>query len=215
MRLHSPTRECVRRKENMPTMVMTTTVSTVSMQRCVRARRRATTTTTTTTTTTMKMHRPAWRNGLNRPNIVAVASTANDDSWNAAIGKEQVRVTADERVVLFEFGVDPVRTTTTTTEVEDDETKMQKREEEVARADDEAFVESVVSLTAEQSQEEESVEETAVPKPKTTTTTTTTSLSKMKKAELVALCDELGVDSTGTVPALRGRLGPVLRARAK
>jgi Lon protease-like protein len=164
----------------------------------------------------MKMHRPAWRNGLNRPNIVAVASTSNDDSWNAAIGKEKVRVTADERVVLFEFGVDPVRTTTTTTEVEDDETKMQKREEEVARADDEAFVESVVSLTAEQSQEEESVEETAVPKPKTTTTTTTTpSLSKMKKAELVALCEELGVDSTGTVPALRGRLGPVLRARAK
>jgi hypothetical protein len=93
---------------------------------------------------------------------------------------------------------------------------MQKREEEVARADDEAFVESVVNLTAEQSQEEESVEETAVPKPKTTTTTTTTpSLSKMKKAELVALCEELGVDSTGTVPALRGRLGPVLRARAK
>jgi hypothetical protein len=196
----------------MPTMVITTTVSTVSMQRCVRARRRA------TTTTTMKMHRPAWRNGLNRPNIVAVASSANDDSWNAAIGKEKVRVTADERVVLFEFGVDPVRTTTTTTEVEDDETKMQKREEEVARADDEAFVESVVSLTAEQSQEEESVDETAVPKPKTTTTTTTTttpSLSKMKKAELVALCEELGVDSTGTVPALRGRLGPVLRARAK
>ena len=164
----------------------------------------------------MKMHRPAWRNGLNRPNIVAVASTSNDDSWNAAIGKEKVRVTADERVVLFEFGVDPVWTTTTT-EVEDDGTKMQKREEEVARADDDAFVESVVSLTAEQSQEEESVEEIAVPKPKTTTTTTTTtpSLSKMKKAELVALCEELGVDSTGTVPALRGRLGPVLRARAK
>lgn len=164
----------------------------------------------------MKTHRPAWRNGLNRPNIVAVASSSNDDdSWNAAIGKEKVRVTADERVVLFEFGVDPVRTTTTTTEVEDGETRMQKREEEVARADDEAFVESVVSLTAEQSQEEkqeeESVEETAVPKP----TTTTPSLSKMKKAELVALCEELGVDSTGTVPALRGRLGPVLRARAK
>ena len=211
MRLHSPTRECVRRKENMPTMVMTTTVSTVSMQRCVRARRQR-----ATTTMMMKMHRPAWRNGLNRPNIVAVASTSNDDSWNAAIGKEKVRVTADERVVLFEFGVDPVWTTTTT-EVEDDGTKMQKREEEVARADDDAFVESVVSLTAEQSQEEESVEEIAVPKPKTTTTTTTTtpSLSKMKKAELVALCEELGVDSTGTVPALRGRLGPVLRARAK
>lgn len=190
-------------------VMMTTTVSTVSMHRCVRARRQQ-------KAPTMKTHRPAWRNGLNRPNIVAVASSSNDDdSWNAAIGKEKVRVTADERVVLFEFGVDPVRTTTTTTEVEDGETRMQKREEEVARADDEAFVESVVSLTAEQSQEEkqeeESVEETAVPKP----TTTTPSLSKMKKAELVALCEELGVDSTGTVPALRGRLGPVLRARAK
>jgi len=152
----------------------------------------------------------AWRNGLNRPNVVAVASSSNDDSWNAAIGKEKVRVTADERVVLFEFGVDPVWTTTT--EVED-ETPRRKREEDDSRADDEAFVESVVSLTAEQSQEEEgeSVKETAVSKP----TTTTPSLSKMKKAELVALCEELGVDSTGTVPALRGRLGPVLRARAK
>lgn len=158
----------------------------------------------------MKMHRTAWRNGLNRPNI-AVASSSNDDSWNAAIGKEKVRVTADERVVLFEFGVDTVWTTTT--EIVD-ETMTQKREEDAARADGEAFVESVVTLTAERSQEdkeEESVEETAVPKP----TTTTPSLSKMKKAELVALCEELGVDSTGTVPALRGRLGPVLRARAK
>lgn len=206
MRPHSATRECVRRGENMPTtMTMTTTVSAVSMQRCVCARRRA-------ATTTKKM-KTAWRNGLNRPNVVAVASSSNDDSWNAAIGKEKVRVTADERVVLFEFGVDPVWKTTT--EVED-ETTRRKREEDAARADDEAFVESVVSLTAEQSQEEEeeeeeSVKETAVSKP----TTTTPSLSKMKKAELVALCEELGVDSTGTVPALRGRLGPVLRARAK
>lgn len=162
----------------------------------------------------MKM-KTAWRNGLNRPNVVAVASSSNDDSWNAAIGKEKVRVTADERVVLFEFGVDPVWTTTTT-EVED-ETTRRKREEDAARADDEAFVESVVSLslTAEQSQEEEEEEERVIETAVSNPTTTTPSLSKMKKAELVALCEELGVDSTGTVPALRGRLGPVLRARAK
>lgn len=41
-----------------------------------------------------------------------------------------------------------------------------------------------------------------------------TKLSKMKKAELVALCEELGLDATGTVQALRGRLAPALRAKA-
>ena len=39
-------------------------------------------------------------------------------------------------------------------------------------------------------------------------------ISKMKKAELVALCEELGLDSSGTVAALRGRLGPAVRGRA-
>ena len=38
-------------------------------------------------------------------------------------------------------------------------------------------------------------------------------ISKMKKAELVALCEELGLDSSGTVAALRGRLGPAVRGR--
>jgi hypothetical protein len=197
-RRHTPSRERAVKKD-----MTTTTMKTTMRPRCAR---RATTTTTEKKTTEKKtmVQRPAWRNG--RPNTIAFASA--NDSWNAAIGEEKCRVTksANESVVLFEFGVDPVRTTT---EVED-ETK--KRDEE-ARADDSAFVESVVSLTAEQAQEEDEekvVKETAVP-----TQTKTPPLSKMKKAELVALCEELGVDSTGTVPALRGRLGPVLRARAE
>ena len=41
-----------------------------------------------------------------------------------------------------------------------------------------------------------------------------TPLSKMKKAELVALCEELGLDAVGTVQELRGRLAPALRAKA-
>jgi hypothetical protein len=197
-RRHTPSRERAAKKD-----MTTKTMKTTMRPRCAR---RATATATTTTTTEKKtmVQRPAWRNG--RPKTIAFASA--NDSWNVAIGEEKCRVTksADESVVLFQFGVDPVRTMT---EVED-ETK--KRDEE-ARADDSAFVESVVSLTAEQAQEEdeeEVVKETAVP-----TSTKTPPLSKMKKAELVALCEELGVDSTGTVPALRGRLGPVLRARAE
>lgn len=41
-----------------------------------------------------------------------------------------------------------------------------------------------------------------------------TPLSKMKKAELAALCEELGLDASGTVAALRGRLAPVVRGRS-
>ena len=62
--------------------------------------------------------------------------------------------------------------------------------------------------------EEEAVQNEEKDAAATESVTKAPPISKMKKAELVALCEELGLDSSGTVAALRGRLGPAVRGRA-
>lgn len=75
--------------------------------------------------------------------------------------------------------------------------------------------ETTTTTTTEETEEEE---EEVVDKEENTdaseSDTKAPPISKMKKAELVALCEELGLDSSGTVAALRGRLGPAVRGRA-
>jgi len=62
--------------------------------------------------------------------------------------------------------------------------------------------------------EEEAVQNEEKDAAATESVTKAPPISKMKKAELIALCESLGLDSSGTVAALRGRLGPAVRGRA-
>jgi len=75
------------------------------------------------------------------------------------------------------------------------------------------WVGETTTTTEETKEEKEEVEEENTDDD-ATSDTKAPPISKMKKAELVALCEELGLDSSGTVAALRGRLGPAVRGRA-
>ena len=96
--------------------------------------------------------------------------------------------------VMFEFDADPPKEAVTVDAVTVDAT--------AATAASEAPVAASAASAAESAPVEPAGEEGSTP------------LSKMKKAELVALCEELGLDATGTVQALRGRLAPALRSKA-
>lgn len=105
----------------------------------------------------------------------------------------------DETVFVYEFDAEPTATVDEATArdaTEDWTTTTRAVVEETTRAVEETIAETV----------EETIEAVveAGRKP----------VSKMKKAELVALAESLGVDATGTVAALRGRLGPAVRGRA-
>jgi len=117
-------------------------------------------------------------------------ATGDETTYDDA---HRVRVTAshDETVFVYEFDAEPTATVDEATArdaTEDWTTTTRAVVEETTRAVEET-IEAVVE---------------AGRKP----------VSKMKKAELVALAESLGVDATGTVAALRGRLGPAVRGRA-
>ena len=125
-------------------------------------------------------------------------ATGDETTYDDA---HRVRVTAshDETVFVYEFDAEPTATVDEATArdaTEDWTTTTRAVVEETTRAVEETVAETV----------EETIEAVveAGRKP----------VSKMKKAELVALAESLGVDATGTVAALRGRLGPVVRGRA-
>ena len=132
-------------------------------------------------------------------------ATGDETTYDDA---HRVRVTAshDETVFVYEFDAEPTATVDEATArdaTEDWTTTTRAVVEETTRAVEETTraVEETVAETVEETIE--AVVE-AGRKP----------VSKMKKAELVALAESLGVDATGTVAALRGRLGPVVRGRA-
>ena len=125
-------------------------------------------------------------------------ATGDETTYDDA---HRVRVTAshDETVFVYEFDAEPTATVdeATARDATDDWTTTTRAVvEETTRAVEETIAETV----------EETIEAVveAGRKP----------VSKMKKAELVALAESLGVDATGTVAALRGRLGPAVRGRA-
>ena len=125
-------------------------------------------------------------------------ATGDETTYDDA---HRVRVTAshDETVFVYEFDAEPTATVDEATArdaTEDWTTTTRAVVEETTRAVEETVAETV----------EETIEAVveAGRKP----------VSKMRKAELVALAESLGVDATGTVAALRGRLGPVVRGRA-
>lgn len=125
-------------------------------------------------------------------------ATGDETTYDDA---HRVRVTAshDETVFVYEFDAEPTATVDEATArdaTEDWTTTTRAVVEETTRAVEETVAETV----------EETIEAVveAGRKP----------VSKMKKAELVALAESLGVDATGTVAALRGRLGPAVRGRA-
>ena len=125
-------------------------------------------------------------------------ATGDETTYDDA---HRVRVTAshDETVFVYEFDAEPTATVDEATArdaTEDWTTTPRAVVEETTRAVEETIAETV----------EETIEAVveAGRKP----------VSKMKKAELVALAESLGVDATGTVAALRGRLGPAVRGRA-
>lgn len=125
-------------------------------------------------------------------------ATGDETTYDDA---HRVRVTAshDETVFVYEFDAEPTATVDEATArdaTEDWTTTTRAVVEETTRAVEETIAETV----------EETIEAVveAGRKP----------VSKMKKAELVALAESLGVDATGTVAALRGRLGPAVRGRA-
>ena len=120
-----------------------------------------------------------------------------------------MRVAAARDGTVLVYGFDAERTATVDgatarDATEDWTTTTRAVVEETTRA-----VEATIAATAEETIAE-TVEETieavveAGRKP----------VSKMKKAELVALAESLGVDATGTVAARRGRLRPAVRGRA-
>jgi len=132
-------------------------------------------------------------------------ATGDETTYDDA---HRVRVTAshDETVFVYEFDAEPTATVDEATArdaTEDWTTTTRAVVEETTRAVEETTraVEETIAETVEETIE--AVVE-AGRKP----------VSKMKKAELVALAESLGVDATGTVAALRGRLGPVVRGRA-
>ena len=122
---------------------------------------------------------------------------------------ERVRVyeNADGGVTYsFDEDAPPVREEETVAAVE--ETRAPEPETDAvpdaeAEAEAEPTFEKQLTWVGERTTEEDEAESSDA-KP----------ISKMKKAELVALCEELGLDSSGTVAALRGRLGPAVRGRA-
>ena len=125
-------------------------------------------------------------------------ATGDETTYDDA---HRVRVTAshDETVFVYEFDAEPTATVDEATArdaTEDWTTTTRAVVEETTHAVEETIAETV----------EETIEAVveAGRKP----------VSKMKKAELVALAESLGVDATGTVAALRGRLGPAVRGRA-
>ena len=115
----------------------------------------------------------------------------------------RVRENADGGVTYsFDEDAPPVREEETVAAVE--ETREPEPEPEAeAEAEPEPTFEKQLTWVGERTTEEDEAESSDA-KP----------ISKMKKAELVALCEELGLDSSGTVAALRGRLGPAVRGRA-
>lgn len=124
-------------------------------------------------------------------------ATGDETTYDDA---HRVRVTAshDETVFVYEFDAEPTATVDEATArdaTEDWTTTTRAVVEETTRAVEETThaVEETIEAVVE-----------AGRKP----------VSKMKKAELVALAESLGVDATGTVAALRGRLGPAVRGRA-
>ena len=132
-------------------------------------------------------------------------ATGDETTYDDA---HRVRVTAshDETVFVYEFDAEPTATVDEATArdaTEDWTTTTRAVVEETTRAVEETThaVEETIAETVEETIE--AVVE-AGRKP----------VSKMKKAELVALAESLGVDATGTVAALRGRLGPAVRGRA-
>ena len=122
---------------------------------------------------------------------------------------ERVRVyeNADGGVTYsFDEDAPPVREEETVAAVEETRAPEPEPEAEAAPEADaapEPTFEKQLTWVGERTTEEDEAE-SSVAKP----------ISKMKKAELVALCEELGLDSSGTVAALRGRLGPAVRGRA-
>ena len=124
---------------------------------------------------------------------------------------ERVRVyeNADGGVTYsFDEDAPPVREEETVAAVEETRAPEPEPEPEAEAAPEadaapEPTFEKQLTWVGERTTEEDEAE-SSVAKP----------ISKMKKAELVALCEELGLDSSGTVAALRGRLGPAVRGRA-
>ena len=108
---------------------------------------------------------------------------------------------------VYEFDAEPTATVDEATArdaTEDWTTTTRAVVEETTRAVEETVAETVEETIAETVEETIEAVVEAGRKP----------VSKMKKAELVALAESLGVDATGTVAALRGRLGPAVRGRA-
>ena len=151
-------------------------------------------------------------------------ATGDETTYDDA---HRVRVTAshDETVFVYEFDAEPTATVDEATArdaTEDWTTTPRPRGgaerggvnngppppravgEETTRAVEETVAETVEETIAETVEETIEAVVEAGRKP----------VSKMKKAELVALAESLGVDATGTVAALRGRLGPAVRGRA-
>ena len=131
-------------------------------------------------------------------------ATGDETTYDDA---HRVRVTAshDETVFVYEFDAEPTATVDEATArdaTEDWTTTTRAVVEETTRAVEET-THAVEETTHAVEETIEAVVE-AGRKP----------VSKMKKAELVALAESLGVDATGTVAALRGRLGPAVRGRA-
>ena len=150
------------------------------------------------------------------PEVAKRART--DETTTRATGDEttyddahRVRVTAshDETVFVYEFGR---RNRTATVGRGDgarrdgglDDDRRAPSSRRTTRAVEETIAETVEETIAETVEETIEAVVEAGRKP----------VSKMKKAELVALAESLGVDATGTVAALRGRLGPAVRGRA-
>jgi len=133
-------------------------------------------------------------------------ATGDETTYDDA---HRVRVTAshDETVFVYEFDAEPTATVDEATArdaTEDWTTTTRAVVEETTRAVEETIAETVEETIAETVEETIEAVVEAGRKP----------VSKMKKAELVALAESLGVDATGTVAALRGRLGPAVRGRA-
>ena len=137
-------------------------------------------------------------------------ATGDETTYDDA---HRVRVTAshDETVFVYEFDAEPTATVDEATArdaTEDWTTTTRAVVEETTRA-----VEETVAETVEETIEE-TIEETVEETIEAVVEAGRKPVSKMKKAELVALAESLGVDATGTVAALRGRLGPAVRGRA-
>ena len=141
----------------------------------------------------------------------AMRSTTRARAGERYMDSERVRVreNADGGVTYsFDEDAPPVREEETVAAVEETRAPEPEPEPEAEAAPEadaapEPTFEKQLTWVGERTTEEDEAESSDA-KP----------ISKMKKAELVALCEELGLDSSGTVAALRGRLGPAVRGRA-